>query len=93
MNKVGIVLRNARRNAGYTQEQVAEMLGISLWTYNRLENGRRTFDQDWIECLPQNLRLPVIRYLRSQFESEITRLETYIPARVVLLDTGMRRAS
>ena len=38
------VLKNARQEAGMTQQQVADALGISLRYYKQIENGQRTGD-------------------------------------------------
>lgn len=38
------VLRDARRGAGMTQQQVADHLGISLRYYQNIEAGDRTGD-------------------------------------------------
>ena len=37
-------LKNARKNAGMTQQQVADELGISLVYYQKIEAGERTGD-------------------------------------------------
>ncbi len=38
------VLKNARQEAGMTQQQVADALGISLVYYQKIEAGNRTGD-------------------------------------------------
>lgn len=38
------ILRNARKEKGLTQQQVADQLGISLRYYRMIENGDRTGD-------------------------------------------------
>ncbi len=68
---LGRVLRDARRNAGLTQQEIADMLDISLWSYNRIENGRRTFTTAWISKLPMAVRMPLIRMFTEQYESKI----------------------
>ncbi|WP_336460215.1 XRE family transcriptional regulator [Frigidibacter sp. MR17.24] len=42
-------LRQFRDANGFTQEQVAEMLDISVSLYNGLENGKRRMNADYIE--------------------------------------------
>lgn len=47
-------LKNARQKAGMTQQQVAEMLGVSLRYYKQIEAGQRTGDftlWDYLEDL------------------------------------------
>lgn len=36
-------LMRLRKEAGYTQEEMAEILGMSLTSYNNKENGRKDF--------------------------------------------------
>ena len=38
------ILKNARQKAGMTQQQVADVLGISLRYYQNIEAGTRTGD-------------------------------------------------
>ena len=38
------ILKNARQEAGMTQQQVADVLGISLVYYQKIEAGNRTGD-------------------------------------------------
>ena len=38
------ILKNARQQAGMTQQQVADLLGISLRYYQNIEAGTRTGD-------------------------------------------------
>jgi len=35
----GLFIRKARKSAGYTQEQLAEKIGLSLAPINQVENG------------------------------------------------------
>ena len=38
------VLKNARKNAGMTQQELADKLGIGLRYYQKIESGDRTGD-------------------------------------------------
>lgn len=38
------ILKNARQEAGMTQQQVVDVLGISLRYYKQIESGQRTGD-------------------------------------------------
>jgi DNA-binding XRE family transcriptional regulator len=68
---IGFILRNARLDHEMTQQEVADWLGVSLWTYNRLENGKRHFDKEWIKDLPPKLRFPVVQYLQNACNDEM----------------------
>ena len=47
--KIGKNLRTFRANRGYTQEMLADLLGISQATYSKLENNERKIDLDLIQ--------------------------------------------
>jgi transcriptional regulator with XRE-family HTH domain len=49
---IGSVLREARERSGLSLREVGERLGMSLWSWNRVETGERAFDPDWIVLLP-----------------------------------------
>jgi hypothetical protein len=68
---IGRMLRDARFAENMTQQEVADALGVSLWTYNRLENGRRHFDEAWIERLPVGLRQPIVKYMESRCHAQL----------------------
>lgn len=44
-------LKNARKEAGMTQQQMADRLGISLRYYKQIEAGERTGDFALWDCL------------------------------------------
>jgi hypothetical protein len=79
LNTVGPALRKARIEANLTQTDVAESLGISLWTYNRLENGRRTFEQKWVRLLPPEIRPPIVQLLTSRAMTQLRFLRSLRP--------------
>ena len=49
-------LREWRKHRGYTQEQFAEMTGLSKPYVSQLERGERQFNQDLLELFAINLR-------------------------------------
>lgn len=52
---IGERLRECRKNAGLSQEKVAEFIGIDASTYSRIERGHTSPDADVIEQLCQIL--------------------------------------
>ena len=50
-------LRNARTQKGYTQEYMAESLGISQKQYSRLENGDSGMTIDYLESICKKLEI------------------------------------
>lgn len=53
-----------------TQVQLAELLGISRWTYNRVVNGHAQLRTEWVRLLPLPIREPVVRYLQRRHEQQ-----------------------
>jgi DNA-binding XRE family transcriptional regulator len=76
LNTIGPTLRKAREDAKLTQIEVATALGISLWTYNRLENGRRTFESSWVPLLPDSVRKPVVQLLTIRAQQNLNFLRS-----------------
>ena len=50
-------LRNARTQKGYTQEYMADSLGISQKQYSRLENGESGITLDYLEKICEKLEI------------------------------------
>lgn len=51
-------IRERRRTASLTQEEVADMLGISVSLYNGLESGKRRMNETYLEGLANIFRVP-----------------------------------
>src|ERR1700748_3089764 len=60
--RVGTLIRNARKNRGWTQSQLAETLGTSQSAINRIEQGN------------QNLSLDLWNRISEALDSEIVSL-------------------
>jgi DNA-binding XRE family transcriptional regulator len=76
LNTIGPTLRKARIDANLNQIDIAEALGISLWTYNRLENGKRTFESHWVSLLPEKVRRPVVQLLTQRAQQNLNYLRS-----------------
>ena len=63
-------MRKARLNAGYTQEETAELLGMSLLHYGRLERGQRKPSLEQIGRISKVIGCPVSELLRGCFPEE-----------------------
>lgn len=82
--EVGDCLREARLSAGLYQAQVANMLDINRWVYNRVENGHLPFKREWLEKLPLNMRRPMATYFRAlhlEQAAEMNRLSQPVPVK------------
>lgn len=60
---IGQVLREARKLAGIKQGELAAIVGISIWTMNRVEMGRQEFKEEWLGRLPDPVRGAVAKEL------------------------------
>src|SRR3954453_16654442 len=60
--RVGMLIRDSRKNRGWTQAQLAEMLGTSQSAINRIEQGN------------QNLSLDLLTRISEALDSEIVSL-------------------
>jgi hypothetical protein len=80
---MGAVLKRARGTT-YTQQQIATRLGISLWSYCRLENGHRKWDPSWLPRLPHDMRKVVAEHLLAEQERPL-------PALREMAETGFSR--
>lgn len=59
---LGGIVRDARRRRDLTQDELAEVLGVSRETVSQLERGRpkKPLDPDFVNRLASHLELPVI---------------------------------
>ena len=76
---IGEVLREAREAADLRQGELANMLGISRWTQNRLESGHGYFRMEWLRLLPAAMREPVVTAIQALYEAEVEALDPLIP--------------
>ena len=66
---IGRNIREARRNKGLTQTDVAESLGISLLHYGRLERGDRRAALEQIAAIAHTLEVSVSSLLEGCVEA------------------------
>ena len=66
---IGRNIREARRNKGLTQADVAESLGISLLHYGRLERGDRRAALEQIAAIAHTLEISVSSLLEGCVET------------------------
>ena len=71
---VGLALRRSRMAAGIEQRALALTMGVSIWTLNRTESGKRRFDVRWLEKLPPEIRAPVASLLRGRMQQQLRSL-------------------
>jgi DNA-binding XRE family transcriptional regulator len=75
MREIGPTLKRAREDAHLTQEAVAKMIGVSVWTYNRLERGYRNWDDAILHRLPAAMRPQVARFLSDRYTQRLRALQ------------------
>jgi transcriptional regulator with XRE-family HTH domain len=75
MNRVTEALIEARRQAGLTQQQLAELLGITQPTLADIERGRRRLSTKHYRQLPDAIRGQVIDAAIRELRGRIEELE------------------
>ena len=73
---IGAVLRKARIDNNLGQQELARIMGISVWTLNRFEHGKRQFDIDWLARIPVKVRAPIAKYLSMQTQRQFWHLKS-----------------
>ncbi len=66
-------LRGRRLVRGISQKALAEFLGTSPSILNRVEQGKRRFEEDWLQRLPSAIAAPIVYLLDYQARQEIAR--------------------
>lgn len=72
MSKLGARLKNARRARGYTQEEIAQKLGVSIGTVSGYERDYREPDNDTLKALAKLYGVSV-EYLITGASNQIAR--------------------
>jgi transcriptional regulator with XRE-family HTH domain len=74
MNRtVCATLRDRRLALRISQKASAEFLGTSNSILNRVEHGKRRFEEDWLQRLPSAIAAPIVCLLDYQARQEIAR--------------------
>lgn len=73
---IGKVLRETRRELGMSQSDVAALLGVSLWSYHRVEHGTRSFDPAWVRLLPATMCIRIADTVASDLEAQAQGIRT-----------------
>ncbi|AMS27543.1 hypothetical protein AEM51_11460 [Bacteroidetes bacterium UKL13-3] len=61
-----------RKQNGYTQQQIADYLGIDTTSYGRLERGERKISTERLELLAVYYKLPVHELLQKEKNTIVT---------------------
>lgn len=67
--EIGIALRNARLDAGLSQNELARLMRVSQGYISDLEKGNRSFQDRYIDKLPEAMRPSVKAALRARYEA------------------------
>jgi len=74
MSHVTEVLIDARKQAGLTQRQLAEHLGVAQATLADIERGRRPLPRERIAKLPKEIRRRVVDAAIDELRDQIAEL-------------------
>ncbi len=67
-NIVGQNIRQIRQKSGLTQEELANMSGLSQGYVNQLESGKRKFTQKTLCAIAEALGLPLYSFFKEEGE-------------------------
>ena len=90
--KIGRFIAKARKEKGYTQEQLAEKLGVSNRTVSRWENGKNMPDVSLFESLCEALDITVNELLAGE-TIEKEKIETVSEQNMMALSRHLERKS
>ena len=80
LNRIGTLIRDARRHKGLTQSELADLLGTSQSAVARIEQGK------------QNLSLEMLARIGESLDSEFVSLGTGGPQHLRIVGTGRHHA-
>ena len=80
MNTVGESLMIARKRAGYSQGDLARMLGVSISFMSQVERDRKHLSYDRLALLPAEVRVAVIEAMMSRMDIERKQLAALVYA-------------
>lgn len=70
--EIGLRLRNERKLLGYTQEQIAEVIGVTENFYGKIERGVRGLSLENTIIIYQKLNIDITYLLTGDQRSEIS---------------------
>jgi transcriptional regulator with XRE-family HTH domain len=71
-NEIGRRVREFRQKAGYTQEKLAEMLGISFQQVQKYENGTSKLNTDRLQKIADALSISIYAFFDSYADAPYT---------------------
>ena len=70
MKNIPSKIRNARNNKGFSQEYMAEVLGISQRQYGRIENGESHMNLQYLEKISKELDIKLEDFFTNEISQE-----------------------
>ena len=75
---IGARIKELRRKAGLTQEQLAERVGLDARHLSRLEVGKHFPSLDSLELLAKELQAPLVEFFQFPSDEAPAALRTYL---------------
>jgi transcriptional regulator with XRE-family HTH domain len=72
--KLGNIMRLLRLSKGYSQENLAELLGISQSNYGKLERGESRIALETVEKIADTYSIPLVDLLKLSDEQHIIQM-------------------
>lgn len=71
ISKLGIIIKNYRKEKGYTQFEMAEKIGVSEFYISALETGSRKPGRETLIKLSNEMNMPIEKLLELKTEQSI----------------------
>jgi transcriptional regulator with XRE-family HTH domain len=76
--EIGAVIRNRRKELGLSQEELAEMVGVSYQQIQRYENGSTMLNVENMQRIAQVLSMPITGFFKSEAVQKFVEPSTQI---------------
>lgn len=61
-----MIIREIRREKGFTQRQLSDATGIDQASISRMENGKQSITVDYLQRIARAMKVPVESLVRSE---------------------------
>ena len=76
---IGVKIRDRRTELGLTQEELAEVIGVTYQQLQRYENGKSSLNTDRLQAISNALDVPITYFFQEPGEGKIKITESAYP--------------
>lgn len=91
ISRLGIIIKNYRKEKGYTQFEMAEKIGVSEFYISALETGSRKPGRETLIKLSNEMNMPIEKLLDLETEQSIKLASDELYAKVQSLPIEKQR--